>query len=157
MMKQVIRKLIRPRRAMLFVLYAVSLVARAQGTALPTLELAAGIHRIEAEVAATMASRVNGLMFRQQLPPQRGMLFVFPEKARHCMWMKNTAIPLSVAFLEDDGTIVNIADMQPFSEANHCARSPVRFALEMNLGWFARRSLAAGDRIQGLEKAPRGQ
>jgi len=83
-----------------------------------------------------------------------GMLFVFPDSLPHCFWMKNTLIPLSIAFLDEAGRIVNIAEMQPKSEDNHCAAKPVRYALEMNAGWFARRGLKAGDAIGGIERAP---
>jgi hypothetical protein len=124
---------------------------------LPLVELSAGIHRIEAEVAATPAQRMRGLMERASLPPQRGMLFVFDQEARHCMWMKNTWLALSVAFLDASGRIINIEEMQPQTEDNHCAARPARYALEMNAGWFARRGLRAGDVIGGIDKAPRPQ
>lgn len=124
---------------------------------LPVMELAAGFHRIEAEVAATNPARMQGLMHRRAMPDQRGMLFVFPQNAQHCMWMKNTFLPLSVAFLDEEGRITNIEDMQPQTETNHCAARPARYALEMNLGWFARRGLKAGDAIGGIERAPRPQ
>ncbi len=115
------------------------------------------MHRIEAEVASNNAERATGLMNRPSMPIHRGMLFVFPEAGVQCFWMKNTLIPLSIAFLDDAGRIVQIADMQPQSLDNHCSAKPVRFALEMNAGWFKRRGLAAGGRIYGLEKAPPGR
>jgi len=121
----------------------------------PLLELTAGIHRIEAEVAASEAARRQGLMQRRALPEQRGMLFVFERAARHCMWMKNTHLPLSVAFLDAQGRILNIEEMQPRTEDNHCAAQPARYALEMNAGWFARRGIRRGERIGGIERAPR--
>ena len=126
----------------------------AAGPGLPTLELAASVHRIEAEVANTFPSRTEGLMFRRQLGSNRGMLFVFTEAAQHCMWMRNTYIPLSVAFIDEAGDIINIADMQPQTEDNHCAVRPARFALEMNVGWFRQRGIAPGQRIAGIERAP---
>jgi len=119
-------------------------------TALPTTRLTAGIHLITAEVAATDPQRARGLMFRERLAPNHGMLFVFDAKAVQCMWMRNTLIPLSVAFIDDDGSIVNIEDMQPKTENSHCATKPVRYALEMELGWFAKRGLKGGARIGGL-------
>ena len=122
--------------------------------ALPVLELQAGFHRIEAEVAHTQPARMQGLMQRREMAPQRGMLFVFPESDRHCMWMKNTLLPLAVAFLDDAGSIINVAEMQPGSEDNHCAARPARYALEMNAGWFARRGLKSGAVIMGIERAP---
>lgn len=129
----------------------------AQQPQLPILELFAGMHRIEAEVAATPASRQTGMMLRTFMAPQRGMLFVFPEAAEHCMWMRNTLVPLSVAFLDEKGKIINIEDMKPRSEDNHCALKPARYALEMNLGWFRSRGLGAGFSIGGIDKAPSGR
>ena len=134
-------------------LAAAMLPARAQ-QALPVVELAAGMYRIEAEVAHTFQSRQIGLMQRRQMPPQRGMVFAFPQDAVHCMWMKNTLLPLSVAFLDGQGRILNIEDMQPQTEDNHCAAAPARYALEMNLGWFRERGLKKGDPVRGLEQLP---
>jgi uncharacterized protein len=126
-------------------------------TALPVIELAAGFHRIEAEVAATDNHRQTGLMNRQNMAQQRGMLFVFPQENTHCMWMRNTPLPLSVAFIDAEGVIINIENMQPQTEDNHCARRPARYALEMNRGWFSQRGIAAGSKLRGLERAPRPQ
>ncbi|QEL65728.1 hypothetical protein OTERR_22520 [Oryzomicrobium terrae] len=120
----------------------------------PRMELAAGIHRIEAEVAATQETREKGLMYRTALAPNQGMLFVFPQAARHCMWMRNTLLPLSVAFIDGQGRIINVAEMQPRTENNHCSAEPARFALEMNSGWFSSRGLKSGMSIQGIERAP---
>ena len=128
----------------------------AQG-AMPVIEMTAGFHRIEAEVAATDQNRQLGLMNRKTMPTQHGMLFVFNHDNTHCMWMRNTWLPLSVAFIDASGTIINIEDMQPQTEDNHCARRPARYALEMNLGWFAQRGIKAGMKLGGLDKAPRGQ
>ena len=105
------------------------LLPSAAALAAPTIELSAGMHRIEAEVASNNAERATGLMNRPSMPMQRGMLFIFPEAAVQCFWMKNTLIPLSIAFLDDSGRIVQIADMQPQSLDNHCSIKPVRFAL----------------------------
>ena len=121
-------------------------------TALPRIELQAGIHVIRAEVAQDFASRARGLMFRDALAPNHGMIFIFEQAARQCFWMRNTRIPLSAAFLDDSGRIVNIADMQPMSDDSHCSAAPVRFVLEMEQGWFARRGLREGSRLTG----PRG-
>ena len=125
--------------------------------AMPVMELSAGFHRIEAEVAANDQNRQVGLMNRTAMPPQRGMLFVFPQERTHCMWMRNTLIPLSVAFIDADGVIINIENMQPQTEDNHCAKVPARYALEMNLGWFAQRGIKPGVKLQGIDKAPRPQ
>jgi len=123
---------------------------------LPTLDLTAGMHRIHAEVAADMGSRMTGLMHRKSMAQNDGMVFVFEESATQCMWMKNTLIPLSVAFIDEAGTIINIADMKPQTEDSHCAARPARYALEMNKGWFAQRGIKPGSRLGGLEKlAPR--
>jgi hypothetical protein len=118
--------------------------------ALPTTRLSAGIHLITAELAVTDASRMLGLMFRTELAGNHGMLFDFEQHAKHCMWMRNTLIPLSVAFIEDDGTIVNVEDMAPRTENSHCARKPVRWALEMDKGWFAQRGIKPGAKLVGL-------
>jgi len=124
---------------------------------LPRIEITAGMHRIEAQVAASPQERQTGLMHRKEMPAHEGMLFVFEQPATHCMWMKNTLLPLSVAFLDDEGRIINIEDMQPQTEDNHCARRPARFALEMNLGWFAQRGIKPGTKLNGIDKAPRPQ
>lgn len=137
--------------------FALSLVlhgAFVSAQQLPLMELTAGFHRIEAEVAANNAARMQGLMQRKSMATQHGMLFVFDRDAQHCMWMKNTFLPLSVAFLDAQGRILNIEDMQPQSEDNHCAAQPARYALEMNIGWFAQRGIKRGDRIGGIDNAP---
>jgi uncharacterized protein len=138
-------------------LFWLTLSAAWAQNAMPVLELNAGFHRIEAEVAASDQNRQVGLMNRQAMPPQHGMLFVFTQANTHCMWMRNTLLPLSVAFIDDDGYIINIEDMQPQTEDNHCARQPARYALEMNRGWFAQRGIKPGVRLGGLDKAPRPQ
>jgi uncharacterized membrane protein (UPF0127 family) len=121
---------------------------------LPVIDLSAGIHVIHAEVANTMSGRSQGLMFRKNLSPNHGMLFVFDVTDRHCMWMKNTLIPLSVAFIDERGVILNIEDMQPQTEDTHCAVRPARYALEMSLNWFRQRGLGADTMLKGVEKAP---
>jgi len=126
--------------------------ATAQQPPLPAVTLGAGMHLIHAEVADRDASRAYGLMERTSLPPNGGMLFVFQERDLHCMWMKNTLLPLSVAFVDEGGAIINIEDMQPLTEDAHCAARPARFALEMAQGWFAARGIRAGSRLRGLEK-----
>jgi uncharacterized membrane protein (UPF0127 family) len=126
-------------------------LAWTQQPGLPTIKLSAGIHVIEAEVAGTTATRSQGLMLRKTMAQGAGMLFLFDQSAGHCMWMKNTLIPLSVAFIDERGQIVNIADMQPLDETTHCASRPARYALEMNQGWFKKRGIAAGTPIQGLD------
>lgn len=146
-----------PRIVLLAGSLMTALPGQAQQPQLPMLELSAGMHRIEAEVAATGTSRTSGLMQRRIMAPQRGMLFVFPETAKHCMWMRNTFLPLSVAFLDGKGRIINIEDMQPQSEDNHCSMQPARYALEMNLGWFKSRGLGPGFAITGIDKAPAGR
>lgn len=120
----------------------------------PVMDLSAGIRRIEAEVAATQKNRMQGLMNRQAMAENHGMLFVFASDERHCMWMRNTLIPLSVAFLDGEGKIINIEDMQPRTENNHCAARPARYALEMNLGWFKRAGVGPDVALSGLGKAP---
>jgi uncharacterized membrane protein (UPF0127 family) len=123
---------------------------------LPTVRLTAGIHVVQAEVATAPDERAAGLMFRKEMAANAGMLFGFEQPAVHCFWMRNTVLPLSIAFIADDGSIVNIADMQPQTTESHCAEKPVRFALEMNQGWFTKRGLKPGSRLQGgpFGKAP---
>lgn len=118
---------------------------------LPIKKLNAGMHVIQAEIAATPESRTIGLMNRKSLAPNHGMLFVFEQANVQCFWMRNTVIPLSIAYIDTDGTIVNIADMAPQSDQSHCSVKPVRFALEMEQGWFAARGMTAGKKILGLQ------
>lgn len=120
--------------------------------ALPSINLQAGIYKIQAEVASTPASRQLGLMHRVYLPINDGMLFVFENKATHCFWMRNTKIPLAIAFISDDGKIINIEEMKPMSDDNHCPTAPIRYALEMNQGWFSQKGLSAGNVISGIPR-----
>lgn len=121
---------------------------------MPRMDLQIGMYRINSEVAADQGNRMQGLMHRKSMAQHEGMLFVFTEQAIHCMWMRNTNIPLSVAFLDESGRIINVEDMEPHTENNHCAKTPARYALEMNKGWFAARKIKAGTTIKGIEKAP---
>ena len=116
---------------------------------LPRLTLAAGMHLIQAQVAATPEQRSTGLMFRRDMPASEGMLFVFEQASQQCFWMKNTLLPLSAAFLADDGRIVNLVDMKPQTTDSHCSAQPVRYVLEMNQGWFAKKGIKAGFRLTG--------
>jgi len=141
---------------MRFLLVAALLCATpALAQQLPVVQLRAGMHLIRAEVAADYETRGRGLMFRKSLAPNSGMLFVFDGPGLQCMWMKNTDLPLSVAFLDAEGAIINIADMQPHTEDSHCAQRPALYALEMEQGWFARRGIKAGMKLDGLNKGPR--
>ena len=133
-------------------LLAVVAPARAQAIPqpkLPTIELGAGMHNIVAEVARTPQQQQVGMMMRTKMEPHEGMLFVFDDVAPRCFWMRNTLLPLSIAFIADDGTIVNIAEMQPQSDQSHCSAQPVRYALEMNKGWFSKRGIKAGSKLRG--------
>ena len=116
---------------------------------LAQVRLNAGIHNINAELASTPQQREIGLMFRTAMPANDGMLFVFEQPGQQCFWMRNTLIPLSIAFLGDDGSVVNIDDMKPQTLDSHCSAKPVRFVLEMNEGWFAKRGIKAGSRLRG--------
>ncbi|MDN3922044.1 DUF192 domain-containing protein [Pelomonas sp. PFR6] len=116
---------------------------------LPAITLGAGMHLIQAEVAQTQEQRAIGLMHRPSMPTNAGMLFVFEDAGQQCFWMKNTLLPLSIAFIADDGSIVNITDMQPQSLDSHCSAKPVRYVLEMNQGWFAKRGIKAGAKLRG--------
>lgn len=110
------------------------------------------MHLIQAEVAADPASRQQGLMHRTSLAPNHGMLFLFEQAAIHCMWMRNTLIPLSVAFLNEEGLILNIETMEPLNDRSHCAAAPARHALEMEAGWFDKKGVRPGMRITGIPK-----
>jgi uncharacterized membrane protein (UPF0127 family) len=122
---------------------------------LPKIELRIGAHKLVAETAATEPARALGLMHRKQpLADNHGMLFVFAESGFHGMWMRNTYIPLSVAFIDESGIILNIADMTPLTTTPHTAAGFAKYALEMNQGWFAARSSRAGAKVEGLAGAP---
>jgi uncharacterized membrane protein (UPF0127 family) len=137
------------------VLFGAALLAGSAAFAqLPTMELSAGIHVIRAEVAYTDETRAQGLMFRKSLGPNQGMLFVFPRADSYCMWMKNTLIPLSVAFIDEKGSVISISEMLPQTETSHCAKGQAVFALEMDRGWFAAKGIKAGALIRGLDRAP---
>ena len=116
---------------------------------LETAQLTAGMHVIKAELAVTPTQQAIGMMMRTEMGTNEGMLFVNRDSGMRCFWMRNTLLPLSIAFIADDGSIVNIAEMQPRADESHCSAKPVRFALEMNKGWFAKRGLQAGSRIRG--------
>ncbi len=137
--------------AILALLVSLASECRAQETPqrLPAVQLQAGMHLIVAELAKTPQQRATGLMNRRQMGPNEGMLFVFEQPGVQCFWMKNTLLPLSIAFLTDDGRVVNIADMQPQALEQHCSAAPVRYALEMNQGWFAKRAVVTGSVIGG--------
>jgi len=116
---------------------------------LSTIRLSAGMHVIRAEVATTPEQHTIGLMFRTSMGTNDGMLFVFDQAGPRCFWMKNTLLPLSVAFVDADGTVVNIEEMQPQTLDSHCSTKPVRVVLEMNKGWFASRGIKPGSRLKG--------
>ena len=126
--------------------------AAQQSRQFPVIPLNAGIHLIKAEVASTEAQREQGLMFRKQMAPNEGMVFVFDAPAGVCMWMKNTLIPLSVAFLDQKGVIINIEEMKAQTLDSHCAQKAAFYALEMNQGWFKQKHLKPGTVIEGLPR-----
>jgi uncharacterized membrane protein (UPF0127 family) len=128
-----------------------STAVQAQNARFGHAELAAGMHLIQAEVAGDDASRQQGLMFREKMGPNNGMVFVFEDASKQCMWMKNTLLPLSVAFIDAEGRIANIEDMQPQTLDTHCSSKPVKYALEMNLGWFKQKHIKPGMLIDGLQ------
>lgn len=116
---------------------------------LQRIKLSAGMHLIDTQVALTPEQRQIGLMFRKEMPQHEGMIFVFEQAAQQCFWMKNTLLPLTAAFVADDGTIVNMADMKPQTLDSHCSSQPVRYVLEMNKGWFAKKGIKAGSKLGG--------
>ena len=116
---------------------------------LPRATLSMGIHQIDVQLATTSEQREIGLMYRKDMPQHEGMLFVFESPSALCFWMKNTILPLTAAFIADDGTIVNLENMKPQTTDSHCATKPVRFVLEMNQGWFAKKGAKPGTKIAG--------
>jgi uncharacterized membrane protein (UPF0127 family) len=142
------------RRALLAALagacVAFGAAAQTGPQSLPRIRMNAGIHNIDAELAQTAEEREIGLMFRASMGANQGMLFAFERPGQQCFWMKNTLIPLDVAFVADDGAIVNIDRMKPQTLDGHCSEKPVRFVLEMNDGWFAKRGIKAGQKLRGL-------
>lgn len=129
-----------------------TLSAGAQGmpqTQLQRATLNAGMHLIQVQLAQDFEQRQIGLMWRKEMPQNEGMLFVFEQPAMQCFWMRNTPLPLTAAFVSDDGSIVNLADMKPLNDDSHCSKKPVRFVLEMNQGWFAKRNIQAGYKLSG--------
>ena len=134
----------------LALLFAAGAYAQAQPQLnLPRTYLLAGMYQIDVQLAQTPQEQQTGLMHRKAMPAYEGMLFVFEQARMQCFWMKNTLLPLTAAFVADDGTIVNLADMKPLSEQSHCSHKPVRYVLEMNQGWFAQKGLKPGMRLSG--------
>lgn len=147
--------MIRCIRRFIAILLLAAAPAYAQApAALPEIPLRIGSHTVTAEVAANDAQRTQGLMERRMLPDNRGMLFVFRETALLAFWMKNTYVPLSIAFLDEAGVIINIEHMKPLTTNPHPSARPARYALEVNQGWFEKRGIKPGMRVEGLEKAP---
>jgi hypothetical protein len=140
-----------PKPLLWFVIALASMACEAQSQPqdLPRITLNAGIHNISAEVAQSPQERATGLMLRQSMPANQGMLFVFEQAEQQCFWMKNTLIPLDIAFVAGDGTIINIEHMKPLSLDNHCSAKPVRLVLEMNGGWFAKKGVSPGSKLTG--------
>lgn len=119
-------------------------------TDLPRVKLSAGMYQIDAQIARTPEQQQIGLMYRKDMPQAEGMLFVFDQATTQCFWMKNTLLPLSAAFVADDGRIVNLVDMQPLTLDSHCSEEPVRFVLEMNQGWFAKKNIKKNFKLVGV-------
>jgi hypothetical protein len=146
------------RHALATILALAAGLAASQGQPqmnLPVVELRAGMHSIRAQVA-TGFNVYTGLMWRREMPQHEGMLFVYDAPSVQCFYMRNTYLPLSIAFIADDGSIVNIRDMQPLTETSHCSDKPVRYALEMNQGWFAKKGLKPGFKLTGPGGKPFG-
>ena len=131
-------------RSLILLLCCLTAAAQAPQTQLPRIKLQAGMYQIDAQVASTPDQRAVGLMYRQDMPQHEGMLFVFEEPQILCFWMKNTLMPLTAAFIADDGAIVNLADMKPQTTDSHCSTKPVRYVLEMKQGWFAQKQIKKG-------------
>jgi uncharacterized membrane protein (UPF0127 family) len=140
------------RMRALFILFVIAFVAGEAHAALPTVKLDVGGHAVTAEVAATPSTRQTGLMNRFSLPADSGMIFVFARPSPQAFWMRNTYIPLSIAFIDKDGRILNIEDMAPQTDTTHWSLGEALYALEMRQGWFAQKGVRAGDRVSGLPK-----
>jgi len=141
-------------RSIAWLLFALASSLPVAAQSLPTMELAINGHHVTAEVAATEETRTTGLMRRFSLRPDHGMLFVFEQPQQLAFWMKNTYIPLSIAFIGTDGRIINIEDMAPLTEMTHDSRGPAIYALEMKKGWFAQLGIKPGDKVDGLASIP---
>ncbi len=124
---------------------------------LPVVELKIKNQKLKVEVAATAQTRTIGLMNRFSLASDSGMLFVFPQSEQLGFWMKNTYVPLSIAYVDEKGVILNIADMKPHDESTHPSKGPALFAIEMKQGWFKEKGIVAGDRVEGLDRAGRAK
>ncbi len=146
--------------AMVASLFFVTMLAAPTGAAaldipqsLPIATLTIGKHKAMAEVARTPEQRAVGLMHRFSLKPDHGMLFVFERAEAQAFWMKNTYVPLSIAFIAADGRIVSIDDMKPQTEDSHYSNGPALYALEMRKGWFAERGIGPGATVEGIAAA----
>ncbi len=140
--------------SLLFALMSFSAIAQGTPQGSPQINLqranlSAGMHLIQVQLAQNFEQRQIGLMWRKEMPQNEGMLFIFEQPSVQCFWMRNTLLPLTAAFVADDGTIVNLIDMKPMSDDSHCSTKPVRFVLEMNLAWFAKRNIQAGFKLTG--------
>lgn len=135
--------------ASLSLMTTVTLAQEAPQANLQHTSLTSGIHQIDVQLAITPSEHAIGLMYRKEMEQHEGMLFVFPTPSLQCFWMKNTLIPLTVAFLADDGMILNMDDMKPQTEESHCSIKPVRYVLEMNKGWFAKKGIKPGMKLSG--------
>lgn len=145
-------------------LFAISLAlfstvtsAEVEPPQLPKINLSVGTRAVIVEVASIPSDRAQGLMFRKKMADNEGMLFVYPQPHITGMWMKNTLIPLSVAFIDDKGAIINIEEMKPGTLDAHMAKTPAKYSLEMSSGWFKKHKMRPGTKIKGLEKAPEPQ
>ncbi|MDA8129500.1 MAG: DUF192 domain-containing protein [Betaproteobacteria bacterium] len=138
------------RRSALALLAPSALASAAGGTA--SLPLHIGPHVFHVEVAATAQQRQHGLMGRTHLAADGGMLFVFEQPGRYCFWMRDTPLPLTIAFIDAAGRIAGIDDMQPRSEASHCPSVKIRYALEVRQGEFRRRGIRAPAQVSGLPR-----
>jgi uncharacterized membrane protein (UPF0127 family) len=142
-------------RAAAFALAAALFVFASPGRAqspLPVVQVKVAGHALRVEVASTVEQRMKGLMFREKMGRNDGMLFVFEDPGYHAMWMKNTPLALSVAFVDGEGRILNITDMEPQTLDQHFAAGPARYAIETHKGWFAERRIKPGDKVAGLPR-----
>lgn len=149
------RRFLYPPISLILGLFAIAIVSAftsVSASGLPVSELVIGDHRLQLEIAATPQARTEGLMFRRSMPADHGMLFVWERDDHQAMWMRNTYLPLSVAFIDSAFRIVNIADMEPHTTRLHHSHGPVRYALEVHQGWFERHGIRAGMQLADLRR-----
>ncbi|MEW6026094.1 MAG: DUF192 domain-containing protein [Planctomycetota bacterium] len=135
------------KKYLLFISLCIALLARCQPDAPVTYKLTVNGKSIKAELAGDEQTRVQGLKYRTALATDSGMLFAYPDERIMHFWMKDTPLPLSIAFIKSDGSILEIRDMEPFSLESIASAAPAQYALEANRGWFKDNQVKPGDKV----------